>query len=122
MELKKMIDALNASQQATALFNAGSTSSDLRNYTNIEKIVEYRRLARDIGRKASTPVLNEVYPEMGTRFKNDFLGFIDTFLQAYDADSDSLLKQALAMDDRWVDWYEANTQAIRAASDKAMGY
>lgn len=122
MELKKMIDALNYSQQATVLINTGHTDSSIRHYTNIEKIVEYRRLAYEAGQKTNVEVLNGVFPELGTRFRDGFLKFLDTFLRGYESDSDELVRSADKLNDQWADWYQANQKAIQAASDRALGY
>jgi hypothetical protein len=122
MELKKMIGALNYSQQATALVNSGHSEGGIRQYTNIEKIVEYRRLAYEMGKKANVDILGRIFPGMGTRFRDQFLGAVKLFLAAYDTDSPSLLKQADALDDEWADWYQSNKNAIQAATDKALGF
>jgi hypothetical protein len=124
LELKNMIDALNASQQATFLINAGRglEGAGIRSYDNIDRIVAYRKTAQEHGRKTNIEVLNSIYPELGARFRDDFLTFIDMFLEAYESNSDEILKQADGRNDRWSDWYQANQKAIQAASDKALGY
>jgi hypothetical protein len=124
MELNHMADALNASQQATYLINTGSgqQGQGIKSYSNIDKIVGYRRTALEIARKVNYEVLDGVYPELGTRFRNDFLSYLVTFLQAYEANSDDLLKQADAMSDRWADWYQTNQKGLQAGADKALGY
>src|ERR1035438_845750 len=122
MELKKMVDAVNYSQQATLLINEGHTNGGIRQYTNIDKIVEYRRLAYETGQKANIDFLNKVFPELGTHFRDQFLQSVQLFLAAYDADSPSLLQQAGTLSDQWADWYQPNQSAIQAAADKALGY
>ncbi len=121
MEVRMMIAALNASQQAALLINSGHSDFGIREYTNIEKIVEYRRQAADIGRKVNANVLNDVYPELGTRFKNDFCLFLDTFLKGYETGSDRTIREADQLNDHWADWYDANQKAIQTATDKALG-
>jgi hypothetical protein len=124
LELKNMIDALNASQQATFLINTGHglKGSGIRSYDNIDRIVAYPKAAQEFGRKTNYEVLNSVYPEMGTRFRDDFVTFIGMFLEAYESNSAELLRQADGRNDRWSDWYQANQKAIQAAADKAQGY
>lgn len=124
MELKKMVDALNASQQATYLINEGSgeRSLGIRSYNNIDKIVSFRRIALDIGRKANCDVLNSIYPELGSHFSGEFLVFLETFVSAYETNSDDVLRQADIHNDRWAAWYQANQHRIQVASDRALGY
>jgi hypothetical protein len=124
MELKKMVEAMNASQQATYLINNGGRQqgAGIRSYSNFERIVAYRRRALEVGRKVNSSVLDGIYPELGNRFQADFLTFLQVFLQACDSNSDSMLKEADEHNDKWADWYQAHQSEIQAATDRALGY
>lgn len=61
MEVKKLILAINYSQQGAYLLNS-SPHENLDDYPNLEDILAYRRKAVEVGKSADRGVLNSVYP------------------------------------------------------------
>jgi hypothetical protein len=60
MEAKKLILAINYSQQATYLLNS-APHENLADYPNLPEILAYRRKAIEVGRSVNADTLNAVY-------------------------------------------------------------
>lgn len=120
MEAKKLILAINYSQQATYLLNS-TPHENISDYPNLPEILAYRRKAIEVGRSANTGVLNGVYPELGDRFKGEFVEAISLFVHGSDTQSDDELRRSKVLNDEWADWYEGHRKAIEDAINKATG-
>jgi hypothetical protein len=120
MEVKKLILAINYSQQATYLLNS-TPHENLADYPNLPEILAYRRKAIEVGRSANMDVLNGVYPELGDRFKGEFVEAISLFVHGSDAQSDDELRRSKVLNDEWAEWYEGHRKAIEDAINKAAG-
>jgi hypothetical protein len=120
MEAKKLILAINYSQQATYLLNS-APHENLADYPNLSHILAYRRKAIQVGRSVNTDVLNGVYPELGDRFRSEFVEAISLFVHGSDTQSDDELRRSKLLNDEWADWYEGHRKAIEDAINKATG-
>src|SRR5256885_3524672 len=87
MEAKKLMLALNYSQQATYLLNS-TPHERVDEYPNLPDIIGYRRKALDVGKVVDTGVLNGIYPELGDRFKSQFLEAVTLFVEGCETGSD----------------------------------
>jgi hypothetical protein len=119
-EVKKFILAINYSQQATYLLNS-SPHENLEDYPNLKDILAYRRKALDVAKAVDPDILNDVFPDLGTRFKNQFVEAVSLFVQGCEKKSDDELSQSKLLNDQWADWYGANRKAIEDAANKAIG-
>jgi hypothetical protein len=120
MEAKKLILAINYSQQATYLLNS-TPHQNLADYPNLQEILAYRRRAIEVGKSANTDVLNGVYPELGDRFKGEFVEAVSLFIHRCESQSDDELQRSKLLNDEWADWYEAHRKGIEGATNKAIG-
>lgn len=120
MEAKKLILAINYSQQSTYLLNS-APHENLADYPNLAEILAYRRKAIEVGKSANADVLNGVYPELGDRFKGEFVEAISLFVHGCETKSDEELRRSKLLNDEWADWYEAHRKAVEDATNKAIG-
>jgi hypothetical protein len=120
MEVKKVVLAINYSQQATYLLNS-TPHENLEEYPNLKDILAYRLKAIEVGKSADTDTLNKVFPGLGDRFKGEFLEAISLFVHGCETESDEELRRSKYLNDEWADWYTANRKAIEDASNAAIG-
>ncbi len=120
MEVKKFILAINYSQQATYLLNS-APHENLDDYPNIKEILADRRKALEVGQAADVNVLNSVFPELGNRFKDEFLEAVSLFVHGYETSSDSDFRRSKLLNDAWADWYMSHRKAIEDAANGAIG-
>ena len=120
MEIKKLILAMNYSQQATYVLNS-MPHERLEDYPNLPDILAYRRKAVEVGKAVDPAVLNEVYPELGDKFKDQFVEAVSLFVQGCETGSDEKLSRSKMLNDAWADWYMAHRKAIANASNEAIG-
>src|SRR5262249_26124376 len=79
IEAKKLVRAINYSQQATYLLNS-APHENLSDYPNLQEILAYRRKAIEVGKSVNEDVLNSIYPELGDKFKSEFVEAISLFV------------------------------------------
>jgi len=120
MEVKKLILAINYSQQGAYLLNS-SPHENLDDYPNLADILAYRRKAVAVGKSVDRVVLNNVYPELGNKFEDEFVQAMSLFVHGSEAHSDEELHRSKVLNDEWADWYQAHRKPIEDASNAAMG-
>jgi hypothetical protein len=117
-ELKKFLAAIESSQNATLLLNARPDIA-LSDMPNLPKIIAHRRKALEIADTVDTAVLDRIYPELGTRFKDQFRDAVELFIEGCEKGSNASLSSSKLLNDKWADWYMANRQAIEDAANDA---
>jgi hypothetical protein len=120
MEVKKLILAINYSQQGAYLLNS-SPHENPNDYPNLEDILAYRRKAVEVGKSADRAVLNSVYPGLGNKFEDEFVEAMSLFVHGCEAHSDEELHRSKVLNDEWADWYQANRKPIEDAANAATG-
>ena len=122
--IKSFALAVNYSQQATALLDAKPATLALADYPRLTDILGLRRQAVGIGKSADTEALNDLYPGLGDRFKNQFLAALTLFIQACDRESGSAgssrgeLSRSTLLYDEWEGWYAIHHDEIHELAKK----
>jgi hypothetical protein len=119
-EVNKFILAINYSQQASYLLNS-TPHEDLADYPNLKDILAYRHKAVDVAEAVDPGILNQVFPDLGTRFKSEFQQAMTLFVHGCETNSNDELRRSKLLNDQWADWYMANRKAIEDASNEAIG-
>lgn len=119
-EINKFILAINYSQQASYLLNS-TPHEDLDDYPNLKEILAYRHKAVDAAETVDPETLNRVFPELGTRFKGQFMQAMKLFVDGCETNSNDELRRSKVLNDEWADWYMANRKAIEDASNETFG-
>jgi hypothetical protein len=103
--------AIRYSQQATDLLDALPATGDLASYSKLPDILTYRRKAIAVGESADRNVLNNLFPGLGDRFKDELLEALTLFVHGWEPgrQSDGIargeLSRSALLADEWADWY-----------------
>jgi hypothetical protein len=115
----RMVDrAIAAAGQATFLVN--SREHDFLDSGEKEKVIAYEVQALRTADSTNEEILNELYPEFGTRFKRDFCGAQRLFAEGLRNSSRETLIKASELDVAWRDWSNANRGPINDAFTRAV--
>ena len=112
-EIKKFIACIALSNDATRMTNRGGSLSpeDVRAFIRLHEQILQTGSTIDVG------LLNSVYPEFGTHFKNQYLAGVQLILDGF-KEGNGPLMAGQSLIDAWDDWYNSNAEAIRAAGRK----
>jgi hypothetical protein len=119
MHTMTMIRALNEDQQATYISN-GRAPGVLLTQEQIARIIELDTLAFESANSTNEGVLNRLYPELGTRFKNHFQESCRLFISGMKYQSREDLQNSKKLDHMWAEWYTTNHKEIEDALNAAI--
>ncbi len=116
MNIRSVNRAFDASQQANYIINSkGALTPD-----DVEKVRAYADQALHSARTTDEATLNNIYPELGTRFERDFGGGLRLLISGLRSRSRAQLTESSDLDRAWKDWYMANRKQIEDAFNAAL--
>ena len=72
-----------------------------------------------VAKSIDTDVLNNVYPALGDRFKENFVEAITLFIHGCETGSNEELQHSKVLNDEWADWYVPRRKSIEDAANAA---
>jgi hypothetical protein len=119
MHTMAMIRALNEDQQATYI-SSGRAPGVLLTPEQIARIIELDTLAFETANSTDEGVLNRLYPELGTRFKDHFQEGCRLAISGMKYHTREDLQNSKKLDQMWAEWYTTNHKAIEDALNAAI--
>jgi hypothetical protein len=113
-ETKKLLLAMGVSQQASYLL-IDDVHLNLAEHPKLKEIIELRQRALEAADSVDVEILNSMYPDLGSHFRDDFTGGIKKFLEGCRTYSRAAFVESKTLNDRWADWYNANRAQIEVA-------
>jgi hypothetical protein len=104
------LDALQYRGKAVKIINAGEPFS-IMTTDDSEEVSRFYELSLSSATKADVDILNSIYPEFGSRFKDDYIGGLKMFLEA-GIDANGALTGQIRMD-RFGKWYTDHADIIK---------
>ena len=86
----------------------------------VQKVIDYAIQSLRSAETTDEGILNELYPEFGTRFKRDFSIGQSLLISGLRTNSRTDLERSSELDHAWKDWYNANRKQIESAFNAAV--
>jgi hypothetical protein len=101
------INSMKYQNDATKLINQGQDFAPT-NDSDMKKIMELKRKAFDEAKMVNIEKLNNIHPNFGNHFRDEYIKGLQLFIYGYDKHQDQDFIQAQILMDNWVDWYYSN--------------